>query len=55
MLKKMQHCLKLRLMVDVDVQGTSKITNICQTGPRGHCRGHCQWDTQADIFRSLKL
>ena len=34
--KKMQHCLELGLMVDVDVQGTSEITVICRAGSRGH-------------------
>ena len=32
---KMQHCLKLELMIDFDVQGTSKITMICRMGSRG--------------------
>ena len=31
----MFHFLKLGLMVDMDVQGTSKITEICSARPRG--------------------
>ena len=47
----MQHCLRFRLMVDVDVQGISQITVICGAGPRRHGR----WDTQVDVFRRTKL
>ena len=47
----MQHCLKLGLMIEVDVQGTSKITMIC----RARSRGHGQGDMQVDVFRRLKL
>ena len=43
---KMQHCLKLGLIVDVDIQGTSKIKMMCRPGPRGHG----QMDTQVDVF-----
>ena len=39
------------LMIDVDVQGTSKITMICGAEPRGHG----QRDTQVDVFRCSKL
>ena len=38
-------------MVDVDVQGTSKITTICRTGSRGHG----QMDMQLDVFLRSKL
>ena len=47
----MEHCLKLGLMVDVDVQGTSKITMICRAG----LRDHGQRNTQVDVFRRSKL
>ena len=47
----MQHCLKLELIVDMDVQGTSKITMICWAGTRGHG----QRDTQVDVFWRSKL
>ena len=46
-----QRILKLGLMVDVDVQGTSEITMICRVGPR--CHG--QRDRQVDVFRRSKL
>ena len=38
-------------MINVDVQGTSKITMICRVGPRGHG----QRDTQVDVFQHSKL
>ena len=38
-------------MVDVDVQGTSKITMICRAGSRGHG----QTGTQVDVFQRSKL
>ena len=38
-------------MVDVDVQGTLKITMICRAGPRAHG----QRDTQIDVFQRSKL
>ena len=34
-------------MVDVDVEGSSKITRICRAG----LRGHGQRDTQVDVFQ----
>ena len=50
----MQHCLKLGLMVDVDVQGTSKITMICKVGPRVMVKGiHKQ--TFSDVQNYKKL
>ena len=42
---------KLGLMIDMDVQGTSKITVICRAKPRGHG----QSDTQVDVFQCSKL
>ena len=48
---KMQHYLKLGLIVDVHMQGISKITMICRAGPRGPG----QRDTQVDVIRFLKL
>ena len=47
----MQRCLKLELMVNVDVQGTSKITLICRAGSRGHG----QRDMQVDVSQRSKL
>ena len=38
-------------MVDVGVQGTSKITVICRAGPRDHG----QKDKQVDVFRRSRL
>ena len=38
-------------MVDVDVQGTSKITMMCRAGTRGHG----QKDTGLDIFWCSRL
>ena len=38
-------------MVDVDVQGTSKITMIC----RARSKSHGQRDTQVDVFQRLKF
>ena len=38
-------------MVDVNVQGTSKITMMCRAGPRGHG----QSDTQIDVLPRSKL
>ena len=43
---KIQHCLELRLMFDVDVQGTLKITMIY----RAESRGNGQWGMQVDVF-----
>ena len=43
--------LKLGLMVDVDGQGTAKITMIRRQGPKGHG----QKDMQVDVFRYSKL
>ena len=43
---KIQHCLKLGLMYDVDVQGTLKITMIY----RAESRGNGQSDKQVDVF-----
>ena len=37
-------------MIDVDLQGTLKITMICGVEPRGHGQG----DTQVDVFRCSK-
>ena len=47
----MQHCLKLGLMIEVGVQGTSKITMIHRVGSRGDSLG----DMQVDIFWYSKL
>ena len=49
--KKMQHCLKLGLMVDVDVQGTLKITMICRVGSRDHG----QRNRHVHVFQQKKL
>ena len=38
-------------MVDVDLQGTSKVTMICRAGSKGHG----QKDMQVDVFRCSKL
>ena len=47
----MQHCLKLGLMVDVDVQGTLKISMIC----RVEYRDHDQRNMQVRVFQHKKL
>ena len=38
-------------MIDVDLQGISKVTMICRAGSKGHG----QKDMQVDVFRRSKL
>ena len=38
-------------MIDVDLQGTSKVTMICRAGSKGHG----QKDMQVDVLRRSKL
>ena len=47
----MQYCLKLGLIIEVNVQGTSKFTINCTAGSRIHGQG----DMQVDVFGRLKL
>ena len=50
----MQYCLKLGLMIDVNVQGALKIIMICRAGSRGHGQSG-QRDMQVHVFQHSKL